>query len=414
MAAEFKQPQLPYWYAVATWAPNGPCPKAYELPAVHRRSLSHQLPGVPVTVEHAGIEEAVAQIDKAGAPSTKSMLFASLTKVSHDTNAPHKLPVGAVTDSWIAEDGRAECAVVVTSPAIQHLIGMGLLGSVSLTQHEERDKHQKLISASPLEMTVCVLPARPGAKIIHSGLSSDDVAVYKASSVESSYQQPKRSLMMSSLNVQTPVLPPAVPAAGMQPVATPADDMDGIDEAFKAMPEQARKKMATMFQGKLNQFKLLLAAKTKDEATILKLQHELKSKSATTDRDLVFLKRSLATLAAQMPPDVRAMYALDDDSLGDTISDYQSGDRERMAEATLRTVLCASRALQMRPYYPGADGQHSDASNGKRPRVEYTEPPTMSQANHNSGGSGGAAVTPASLPLSERDVLFESLNFSFA
>jgi hypothetical protein len=339
------------------------------------------------------------------------MLFASLTKVANDTNALHKLPVGAVTDAWIASDGSAECAMVITSHAVQHLIALGLLGCVSLTQHDNRSPAGELLSAAPLEMTVCIRPARPGAKILHHTMSSDDVALYKALSVESSH--PK--LTMSAAPVLLPPAAAAEPAADAG--APPLTDAE-ISAALQQMPEDARKRVATLFSGKLNQFNLLMAAKSKDETLIKKLQQELSAKSATKDRDLVFLKRSLATLAAQMPPDVRAMYALDDDSLGDTMNDYASGDKDRMADASLRTVLCASRALQMQYVAPPQQQQQQRQPAAQPPqRRRYDDdalrmPPPKQPASYDNGGPACDGMVPEAA-MDVKDALMDTLNFSF-
>jgi hypothetical protein len=401
-----------HWYAVATWAPNRPCPSGYELSGSQRSTLSRQLPGVPLTVEHAGIEEAMAQIDEAQVTATKSMLFASLAMVANDTNSPHKLPIGAVADSWIAGDGKAECAIVVTSPAAQHLIKMGLLGSVSLTQCEVDDGWEPP-KLSPLEMTICAAPARPGAKITDHAMSQDEVAAYKASSVRCGIPASKRSLTMSAAATPQPEAPPAGPAAG--------GDEAAILAAFEAMDPVQRKKLSDHMQGKVTQYKLLLAKKAEVEARCATLENDLAAANAHKNRDIELLKRSLATLAAQMPPEVKGVYAMDGLDMTATVADFDSTDINRVRDAALRTVMCASRTLQLRPFQQAGAPQQQPV-------------PDDSMKRHRAPEGGGAAAGAAdphvfpvpaapsrpsgagapSEPRTERDILMETLNFAFA
>jgi hypothetical protein len=247
-------------------------------------------------------------------------------------------------------------------------------------------------------------------------MSQDEVAAYKALSVRCGIPASKRSLTMSSATPPQPEAPPAGPAG---PAA--AADEAGIIAAFDAMDPVQRKKLSDHMQGKVTQYKLLLAKKAEVEARCATLENDLAAANAHKNRDIELLKRSLATLAAQMPPEVKGVYAMDGLDMTATVADFDSTDINRVRDAALRTVMCASRTLQLRPFQQlGAPPQQPvPADSAKRP--------------HRAPEGGGAAAagdphvfpvpaTPSrpsdaagapSQPKSERDILMETLNFAF-
>lgn len=307
---------------VACWAPANEttCPVAYKLDVPARREVVSNLPGCPVTFEHAGIHDALDTMTQAGvAHTSKPGMYSTLLAASTRKGQGHKAPMGAVTAAWLKEDGSGECSFRLSSSGARMLVDRGHLKNVSLTHGvDARDR------CVPLEVTLCNDPARPGATVVAGPVRDEMISLYKASSSSTSTLPPTMDV------IAAPSGPGSADAA-----VTPATAME---QAWDKLDEPSRK----LLSGQLR--KIMAANKSAaDENEKLKVANA--SLKVSKQADLELLERQLAIMAGQMPAEISALMGVD--NLKATMDDFRSDNSSRVIDAALRTVMCASRTMQM-------------------------------------------------------------------
>lgn len=306
----------------ALWAPAGPADDPeYRLTREQKHELANAMPGCPITFEHAGVTEALDKLGAAGkSPANKANVVMGLMGEAKTPGQGYKSPLGIVTDAWVTGTGRGECSMAITSAAAKTLVNKNLIRSVSLTHGETGT------GILPVELALCNVPARPGAAIFHTGISPEELAMYKASAA------PPPSSTMSQ-NTSTPT-----PAA-----AAPTTDAAGrstIEAAWGALPTDARQCLA-------DQLRKLVSASADQKARIAELEAANTSLQRVQSGDMDLLERQLQILTAQVDPALLHKMGLSD--CARTMKDFKSDNSRLVADAALRTVICASRTLQMRP-----------------------------------------------------------------
>ena len=121
----------------------------YDLPRA--RLAQMDVDGVPVTLEHAGIHEAITAVSVAKLAPSAQNVGAALDILGD--NDPHKQPVGLVLCHWEGRDGRWYCLFSLGGGAravLLPLVRLGALRGVSLTHVYDTNV--------PLELSMCVRP----------------------------------------------------------------------------------------------------------------------------------------------------------------------------------------------------------------------------------------------------------------
>lgn len=150
------------YYVIVVCPPEGVAvPLGYELTKAEREIITSKLVGIPITVQHAHVEQRIAKIPKS------TPLNAALMQQELDS-------CGMVVGSWMDATNAILAIIFVHQECIRviDLIEAGHLSSVSLT-------HVKSTS-QPVEITLCTIPARPGCKIVFASRDLKDAYAYKA------------------------------------------------------------------------------------------------------------------------------------------------------------------------------------------------------------------------------------------
>lgn len=352
--------ELPHktWH-VAVWAPQG-TPGAdpeYKLSAAEVHELTPQLLGVPVTYDHIGIHDAIDKLEDVGFGVSKVSVAKAMLMASKER--PEQRPLGIVTDAWVSGNGDGMCAFYTVGKAPQSLIGTGSLASVSLTHIAER--------MQPLELSLCNVPARPGSRVLLSASRDVDVAAYKARSL----QQPKLIANMADAQMIDA-------AAATTPADAAAPKRLTFDEALATVPEEVR---AVLASG-LEKIKSDLVVASKELEEEKKKAEAAKTREAIQNTDAVILEDQLKRMLAAMPEQYQAMYMKTVPSL---LQGFSSGNPQHAMDAAVRTVMCASRAIQLRDF---ASGDDFGASKRQRTAVG-------SVASATDAGKQAAAPVPA-------------------
>jgi hypothetical protein len=302
--------------------------------------------GVSVTFEHLGIMEAAAAVEGSFSPA------AITTQLNRATDAG-KRNLGRVLDAWEAADG-GFWATVVVAPfrSLEWLIATRQLGACSLT-HVMTDP----ATATPLELSLVGVPARPGCLIRLATTSALATAMYKAHTI--------------SGGIKT-IMPPTVPD---QP--TPTNAATTAATAIDALPVESRElivaklanlvaavdraetRATTAEQTTTNQKQELLAANT-----------ALAQQKLMADVDIGLLGAQIQQLCNAMPAEMLENFSV---TAKDTIEAFHSGNPAKMATSALRTIMCANAAMMTnRPSVPAV----AEPTN-KRARVEESNPVTV-------------------------------------
>lgn len=138
-------------------------PVGYALSQKERETIASQLVGIPITVQHANVQERIANI-----PVMQTLSPALMQKTLDSC--------GLVIAAWVHENGAVMAIFFINNQCERtiELIKIGQLGSVSLTHVES--------TGQPVELTLCTIPARPGSIIVLSCADLKDAYAYKASS----------------------------------------------------------------------------------------------------------------------------------------------------------------------------------------------------------------------------------------
>ncbi len=388
-------------FNVAVWAPAGTpgAEDAYKLDAEGARTLSDQMIGVAVTYAHSGIHEALDIVEKVGAPLTKPNVVRAMEQAS--LKRPRQRPLGLVTDAWIAANGDAMCTFFTRSAAANALITGGALGSVSLTHVAE--------SMQPLELSICNAPARPGSQVLLADTSREEAARYKARSLK----PPKPP--MSSPDKAAPKVVAA--AADTKPAPT-------VAEALSVLPESAQKVLAAKMKELTEQYTRKNDELVAASGRLTEVEKRLKLTDAFMKTESDILKDQLEMLLAACPTSVRNMYSA---TIPNLVDGFSSGDPRATMDAAVRTVMCASRALQLQSQSelgdePRAKRQRqitgsdaTDTADSAMPALERVEPsPPIVAAAAAPAAAAAAAVVAATPPAkSNLDVLNDALSMAF-
>lgn len=118
---------------------------------------SAETDGVPG--RHSGVHEAVGILQgQGGGEVTATGMHRVLSQLA--VTAPEKAPIGHVVMAFVAPDGAAYCILELDDkafPKISKMINAEHIKGVSLTHLAE--------TLTPIEVSLCVEPARPGAMI---------------------------------------------------------------------------------------------------------------------------------------------------------------------------------------------------------------------------------------------------------
>lgn len=393
---------------VAVWAPAGTpgAAAAYQLSSTDSRVLCERMRGCPVTYAHSGIHEALDIVDQVGVPLTKTNVVRAMEQSS--VEAPRRRPLGLVTDAWVAANGDAMCTFYTQSAAANALITGGNLGSVSLTHVAE--------SMNPLELSICNAPARPGSKVIESNISEEVAARYKARTLKdtsTSTAMPKETVVAAAKST---------PAAAPSPPTAPT-----VSEALAQLPEAVQAVLAEKMKELTEQYTLknqeLIAASSR----LTEAEKRLKLTDAFMKTESDILKDQLQMLLNACPDSVKQMYSA---TIPNLVDGFASGDPRATMDAAVRTVMCASRALQIRSTSDVADEARplkrarqstgsdvmdaaADSTDSKSVQSE-PKPPIIAAAAAPIEAAAVAATAPvAAVPKSNLDVLNSALSMAF-
>lgn len=295
MAASSAQPDI--MYAIAVYHPLPGKYKLvgdYDLPASRLRQMD--LAGVPVTLEHAGIHEAVAALSIAKLAPSGTNVGAALDVLGSDE--PHKRPVGAVLCHWEGRDQRWYCLLTLstsTPSVLLPLIRLGALRGVSLTHVCD--------TTTPLELSLCVRPARPECHIIRVSANLQDQLAY----------------MRSLIN------PPSM----TEP--TP------LEKAVAALAEPERALVTARFAD------LIQAVDTAKKAAQAAKEEAERAQSGKADVNMAVVAAQIKSMAQQLNPKYLETYYCEPETL---INEMSSMDPAQLLRATDR-MLCACTKQMM-------------------------------------------------------------------
>lgn len=293
-----------FLFAIAVYHP---VPGKYDLPGDYdlseERLATIKLGNVPVTIEHRGITEAVATVQLAKMEVSTKNVAGALDLLGAKT--PHKRPIGAVLTNWKGHDQRWYCLFAIdhsTVPVIAKLIRYGALRGVSLTHVDG--------SALPLELSLCVRPARPECHIIRLSNSLE-----------------------SQLNYMRSLITPATMST---PVQTP------LEKAIESLSEDDRKLITARFADLVN-----AVDSAKKEADVAKTEAEKLAKEnqgANINVDVV--AKQIQMMAEQLNPELKATYYCEPENL---INDIKSMDPTQLLRATDRMICaCTKQMMDLR------------------------------------------------------------------
>ena len=184
-----------------TWAlPSDP---GFGLTSADVSQIQSGLVGVPITVNHNGLQSAIARVDASGTRLTSGAFFEALKQ-----NTGTARPVGKIVHAGSGTD--VIFAVDPHFDGLQEIIRMGMFNGLSLTHVEEGGK--KL----PLEISLTVDPARSNATVLRE---------YKPESISLLNVKPRMSAaeQTQAAAVETP----STTAPDSTPEQTPLEAMMG-------------------------------------------------------------------------------------------------------------------------------------------------------------------------------------------
>ena len=187
--------------------------------------MQKKLVGVPVTVNHNGLEGAISRVDSSGASLNATSFVEALRKQGGTS-----LPVGKIVHA--GEGTEVLFSVDPTFSGLQDLVRMGLFNGLSLTHVDEGGDKR------PLEISLTCDPARSNASVVREykpvGISVLNVA---------------QAQMSSEDKMQVTETTPAsadTPAPASEPAPTPLESMmnklsEGDQKIFLARLQEYEK-----------------------------------------------------------------------------------------------------------------------------------------------------------------------------
>lgn len=142
----------------------------YGLESKDMHLLAAQMRGIPITVEHHGIEGVVSELIQ----SQKALIPINVTNALDRGDDVKSMSVGRVIEAEVTRFQEL-CIVFVMDrlPSVQWLVEQGFMRGLSLT-HIESSTHGMV----PLEVSLCSEPARPGCYVEALG-TKEQVEAYK-------------------------------------------------------------------------------------------------------------------------------------------------------------------------------------------------------------------------------------------
>lgn len=284
-----------------------PVPNKYKLHGDYNLSKERlkkiNLGNVPVTIEHRGISEAVATVQTAKLPVSSTNVASALDLLGN--SAPHKRPVGVVLTNWEGNDGRWYCMIAIdnkTVPVIAKLVRLGALRGVSLTHVDGTNL--------PLELSLCVRPARPECHIIRLTNSLENQLLY-----------------MRKL-----IIPPSMST----PAPTP------LEKAISTLSDEDRKLITARFSDLVS-----AVDSAKKEAEVAKTEAEQLAKDGQGNNiNLDVVAKQIQMMAEQLNPELKATYYCEPESL---INDMKTMDPTQLLRATDRMICaCTKQMMDLR------------------------------------------------------------------
>lgn len=320
-------------------------PPEYCLAAPVLRNLCTRMAGVSVTFEHLGIMHAAAAVNG-------ELTGQSITDQLARATAHSARNIGRVIDAWEAHDGGFwATAVVPPLPGLEWLIKTKQLGACSLSHTMTTPT-----TATPLELSLVGVPARPGCLIRLATTSALETAMYKAATLWGG----KLTIM------STPTPSPATLAAGAldELPAGPREIIVAKLASLVAAVDAANLRASAAETNTTAQTKELMAANT-----------ALAQQKLMADVDVGLLGAQIKQLCDAMPAEMLANFSV---TANDTIEAFSSGNPAQMATSALRTIMCANAAMMSGRQVVAAPVQH--ASGAKRARVEPMAAPAAPAA----------------------------------
>lgn len=183
----------------AVWYPGPSADAILNLDASEMAAVTKSLPGTPVTYNHLGIFDALAQ----------RKTFAELGRVK-----PVQGPVGTVIDGFVDKSGVGRCVFKVHGPMVSAMMAEKIVPAVSLS-------HATTASGTPraLEVTLTQDPARAGA-VVETALTCDDpVSEYIAFASAKGTRSPRTMEVDAAAPAEAPAVTPCEAA-----IATLSDE----------------------------------------------------------------------------------------------------------------------------------------------------------------------------------------------
>ena len=280
-------------------------PPDYVLTAEELREL--EVADRPVTVEHAGIREAVAQLVAQDKPLDPSGIGTTLESLGDG----HAVPVGVVITTGEGADGRFYALFAIDDDkfsSLPLLIRAGALRGISLT-------HRVGTPPLALELSLCNRPARPECYVLTSSKSLDDQASY-----------------LRKLITRT--------APTMTTEQTP------LQTVLEALPEEQRKIVAANFNDMLALVEKMKAQVAESEEKIIlankKAEEHLAQVTASTEANNKMLEAQVKMMSEQLNPSLRETYFCEAPNL---LEELNSGDAATVRRATDRMICACNRQM---------------------------------------------------------------------
>lgn len=285
-------------YAVGLFHPpsgeNGHLPAGYDLTPAELAELG-DLQGVPITLEHAGVAAAVAELVQQGG-NVKGLNVGKVLDELCKTDV-QVAPVGVCLDIGVGAKGYYVLFALdtVAWPVIAllfpHMQGLSL---------SHMTYNGKLV---PLEVSLCIRPARPGCYCSFSGSDYVEALTYMRS--------------------QT---------AG----ATMQTEPSKIEVILAKLPEEEQKIISARFETMVAEIQ-----KQRSEAhDAIKTAEELKAK--TTEGNIKLLEWGLKNIETQLPEDVQKTFNCGHSAL---MPELASDDAEAVRRAVDRLICACSHTM---------------------------------------------------------------------
>lgn len=318
------------WYSRAA-AANAPARrKAARGYLIDQRTLERiagKLAMAPITYEHKGLR-AAADTTETGAQARRALATVGATQFRKTAN-PSALamqPIGAVTSAWVTSDGTGHFTgqLLNNMGAVNRLVETNMVAGVSLT-HDDA-------TAVPVEITMTTEPARPGCRVVATGLKA--VSQYKRRGT-------KRMKQHAAMDTQ-------------QETPKVEDQRSPLEIALAALDNPARAAIEARME------EMVAAA---DAATSRAKQLEAQG------TDYAVMRDQLDMINGQLTDRQRKLYNIQPETVK---AQLESNNQQRILGATNRLLMaCSARMMEL------GDG---DGPAAKRARSAEAAPPAAAAA----------------------------------